>query len=551
MTGDSDIFGVVAMTERKRKMNTKRIMMMTVAVVITACNVLANTNSAEVVEIADGGLKWRFVPVEGTSQLPLEFMRTGENREKRESVTIDRYWIAEKMVTEGEFAAVMGRKVRDGRSADQVLSDIEWSEGFDFCRRFNAKYRKQMPKGFVLSMPTMIDWAHAVEVLKGKVDLRAEAGTMIFTSSVFGGFLHAPCASDAEHDLAIDLGCLTRHGKFRWVGLRPVLVPVAGTILGDKRIVTNCRVLMRTGFYAEASELLKLALNEGELDSTDEEWAKGALEYASGEHGHYLEDWAGLVLAAASFAEKRGFQTNPFADGWSDRMLEGSEESADIAAKYKEAGIVGEWRRIGDLPPDVRKGQAALGGKGYILMQSDDGMKPYPYEYDITESNLVQVLRCDFTGDGREDMVVENYCSTGSDGYHYAFYEAKGDGVYSEVEEVQLVGLCVLPRKTGKGCGFIVIGKISNPVLSASLYVYKNGKLECEDVAEKPFYMLDAEDDRIYMMAPFIGAGYGIGWRILESRGIWFRPVYWPWKQGEVQGYKEAVKKAQEAWNRK
>ena len=175
-------------------MKVNVVVVVTAAVLIAAGNVFANTNSAEVVEIADGGLKWRFVPVEGTSQLPLEFMRTGENREKREPVTIDRYWIAEKMVTEGEFAAVTGRKVRDGRSADQVLSDIEWSEGFDFCRRFNVKYRKQMPKGFVLSMPTMIDWAHAVEVLKGKVDLRAEAGTMIFTSSVFGGFLHAPCA---------------------------------------------------------------------------------------------------------------------------------------------------------------------------------------------------------------------------------------------------------------------------------------------------------------------------------------------------------------------
>ena len=88
--------------------------MMTVAVAITACNVLANTNSADVVEIAGEGMMWRFVSVEGTSQLPLEFMRTGENREKREPVTIDRYWIAEKMVTEGEFAAVTGRKVRDG-----------------------------------------------------------------------------------------------------------------------------------------------------------------------------------------------------------------------------------------------------------------------------------------------------------------------------------------------------------------------------------------------------------------------------------------------------
>ncbi len=525
-------------------------MMAAVAVAIVVGNVYAETNSAGVVEIADGGLKWRFVPVEGTSQLPLEFMRTGENREKRKPVTIDRYWIAEKMVTEGEFAAVMGRKVRNGRKADQVLSDIEWSEGFDFCRRFNAKYRQKLPKGYMLSMPTMIDWAHAVEVLKGKVDLRSEAGPMIFTSSVYGGFLCASSISDGKRDLAVDLGCLTRHGKFHWIGLRPVLVPVAGSVLGKKRIVISCQVLMRTGFYDEAAGLLKLALGEGNLDSEDAEWAKGALEDASGEHEHYLEDWEGLVLAATSFAEKRGFQTKPFAAGWAERMLEGGEEDAAIAAKYKEAGIVGEWRRIGDLPPDVRKGQA-LGYESYILIYNDDGERTYSYHYNITESNLVQVLRCDFTGDGREDMVVEKYCSTGSDGHDYSFYEAKGDGTYREVDEVQLVGLCVLPRKTGRGCGFLVLGKDSNPVLSASLYVFKNGKLECEDVAPKSFYMLDAEGNGIYMMVPFIGVGYGLGWRLLESRGVWVRPVYWPWKKGEVQGYREAVKKAQEAWKAK
>ena len=80
-------------------------MMAAVAVAIVVGNVYAETNLAGVVEIADGGLKWRFVPVEGTSQLPLEFMRTGENREKREPTAIDRYWIAEKMVTES-FPAI-------------------------------------------------------------------------------------------------------------------------------------------------------------------------------------------------------------------------------------------------------------------------------------------------------------------------------------------------------------------------------------------------------------------------------------------------------------
>jgi len=36
---------------------------MTVAVVIMAANILAKTISSEVVEIVDGGMKWRFVPI--------------------------------------------------------------------------------------------------------------------------------------------------------------------------------------------------------------------------------------------------------------------------------------------------------------------------------------------------------------------------------------------------------------------------------------------------------------------------------------------------------
>ena len=146
-------------------------------------------------------------------------------------------------------------------------------------------------------------------------------------------------------------------------------------------------------------------------------------------------------------------------------------------------------------------------------------------------------------------MVVEEFLSVGSGGYWYSFYEATADGGYKKVdgEGVQLVGLCAIPRKDSRGCGFIVIGKDSNPVLTANILSVKDGKLIWETIFEKPIYMLDAKADIIYMPAPFIGAGYGIGFRLLESQGRWFRPVYWPWRQGEVQGYKEAVKKAQEA----
>lgn len=526
-------------------MNMRKTIVMAAAVAsLAAGGALAGTNSSDVLEIADDGMKWRFVPVEGTSQLPLEFMRTGKNRDKREPVTIDRFWIAEKMVTEGEFAAVMGRKVREGRKAGQFLSDVEWIEGVHFCRRFNEKYRRLLPNGFVLSMPTMLDWAHATEVLKGKVDLCAEAGAMIFASSVSGGFLYAPRTSGGNLVPGIDLVWLPRHGTGRWIGLRPVLIPVAGKVLDEKRMVTSSGILLDTSFYEEASGVLKLALSDGGLDAEDEAWAREALEHASEEHEeHYIEDWNGLILAAASFAEKKGFRARPFTDGWGGpQSVDGGGEYASIAAEYKKAGIVGEWMRIGDLPPDVRKGQSRLGDKNSILLHGDIDGVLYSYEYTITESNLVQVLRCDFTGDGRNDMVVENYGNTDSDGYWYSFYEATGDGGYREVDGIRVVGLCVLPRKTGRGGGFLILGTAGDPDLTASLYVFKGGKLAREDVSSKPFYMLDAKVDRIYMMAPFIGGEFGRGWRMLESRGIWFRPVYWPWKQGEVQGYKEAVK---------
>ena len=537
-------------------MNKNVIMAMTIAavIVLAAGTTVAGTNSAEVVEIIDGGMKWRFVPVVGTSRLPLDFMRTGENREKTEPVTMPKFWIAEKMVTEGEFAALMGRKVREGRNADQPLAEVEWEVTLDFCEKFTQRYSAQMPINCIASMPTMIEWAHAVKLADARLkDLfKGNIGTYLFTRSNDGGFLHTLRNAGEKTDLATELAIIPKRASRSFVGLRMVLVDMAGgqTFVGrkqiDNTIVSRGVILVQYGIFERAKKFLRHALAKGILSADERKRVDGALAFAEKEHEHDFEDWSGLVVRAASFAEKRGFLAQPFARTWAEQSLTGLSENMVVAAEYRKWGVVGEWRRIGDLPPYVRKEQCALGKKDYILIYGKENEEPYKYEYTITDSNLVQVLRCDFTGDGREDMVVENFCSTGSAGYNYSFYEAETDGTYRKVDEVQFVGLCVLPRKDGKGCGFIVLGKVGNPVLTASLYVFKGGKLECEDAARKPFYMLDAEEDRIYMMAPFIGAGYGLGWKHLESSGIWFRPVYWPWKQGEVQGYKEAVKKTKE-----
>jgi len=61
------------------------------------------------------------------------------------------------------------------------------------------------------------------------------------------------------------------------------------------------------------------------------------------------------------------------------------------------------------------------------------------------------------------------------------------------------------------------------------------GKMSSVSANDKPFYMIDAREGHIYMSAPFIGGGSGLGWWMLEGRGVWYRPLYWPWKAGTVQ----------------
>lgn len=95
-------------------------------------------------------------------------------------------------------------------------------------------------------------------------------------------------------------------------------------------------------------------------------------------------------------------------------------------------------------------------------------------KFKVGTNTLVQVLKCDFTGDGRADMVVELFDAVGSAGYWYNFYSQLPNGSYTNAYEQQTVGLCVLPKKEGKGCGFLTVDKIKNPVLSTRLLEYRD-----------------------------------------------------------------------------
>lgn len=494
-------------------------------------------------DLSIGGLD--FVAVDGTSQLPLEFMRTGESREKLSPMKLSRFWISEKPVSEALFLKVMGRP-SSGCNSERPMVNIEWSEACEFCERFTRANMAQMPTNCVASLPHMIEWAHAVRVLKGKTDFGSSVGTYLFTGSSQGGYLHTMgadiLAKCTNADLSVDLLITPKRLKRDNVGIRVVLIDVTEEVAGWNRILDRGMVALQHGEFALATQYIQLALARGRLNEQDKGEAEKALSWIRQGHDEDQEDWSGLVAISAAFAEKRGFQTQPFAENWQTVGWEDSENEK-VAKAYEKAGIVGKWMKISDLPKPVKADQNPGREYGLMVLVSNE---LETVEMKVEPDYVVQALECDFDSDGRKDLVTEVFDEAASTGYQYNFYRCLADGSYTNVLVRHVAGLCALPRRDGKGCGFLVVDKNSNPVLSVSLLTFKGEEHITEEANQRPFYMLDAREDQIYGSAPFIGAGYGLGWMHLRARGIWYRPLYWPWKSGKMQGYEKALKLANE-----
>ncbi|MBP5319621.1 MAG: hypothetical protein J6334_01440 [Kiritimatiellae bacterium] len=483
------------------------------------------------VTVRDGGRVWRFLPVPEEGVLPLAFMRSGDEEKRGEMtpVTLPRFWIAERMVTEGEFAEMMGREVREGRRPDQIADEIEPAEALAYCRAFTERYRERLPQGVVASMPTMYEWVHAARALRDRVAFAGEGMTFLFTSNGKGGFLRTlmkrsgPGPFDPSCDLAL-IGKRMRQPK---LGLRMVLINLEGDgvmrVAGEPYgniIAGRGQTLMQNGFVEEGRAYLESVLAKGRLPEKARKAAEDALAFAKREREVDLEDWSGLVARSAAFAQKAGYETSPYAEHWQWLGIYPDMEKPEVAAAYAKAGISGKLVRIGDLPREVREGQI-VGEK-----RSDD-------EEPISDETLVQVLACDFTGHGRKDLVVEEYGCEGGDGALYGFYGQQADGSYTNLWEIQVVGLCALPRRDGCACGFLVIEKGDGQTLWVSLAYFKDSEPEVEEANPKPFAMLDVDEKEVYRPVPYIGPVYG--WSYLQFVGVWYRPLFWPWKQGKEE----------------
>ena len=524
-----------------------------IAIVFCVASGIAATEKRHAVVVEGDKCEWSFLPIEGTTRLPVEYMRTGENREVEEEVHLAPFWIASAPVTKRQFAEVMGKTLDEVlRSCfdetddlDTPVDNITWVEAFDFCERFNVKYRNELPEGYLLQLPISIEWAHAVRILEKKEKFTSPVGCMLFNCTGRGGVLRTYSDRDmdlarqrngTERDFAIDYVVLPPRVRHASVGFRPVLSPICGEDgKGGSLMVTRGTVLASNGFVDKAKRTLKLAMTKANLKVRERERAEGCRKWLAAEREYDYVDWSGLVDAACGFAKKRGYAARPFMYGWMEQAR--TPEASAFAQSYETNGIEGVWMRIRDLPTEVRILQH-VGEVKKIFMR--DGNELADVDYVISTNTFVQVLKCDFDGDGRRDMVVEKFGEVGSFGYWYDFMRQNQDGSYSKILSIQTVGLCAVPSTNRSACAFVNITKESNPVLSASLLLWRDGKMMANAANALPFYMLDADDDHIYTYAPFIGAGYGLGWRFLEGDGEWYRPLYWPWKRGTVQGYAEA-----------
>lgn len=110
------------------------------------------------------GLELSFVEVNGTSRLETDYHFGSGDKSILEEVTLPRYWVAERPITHGEYAKVMGLEVPEGTAAEDDVNGLSWMEAFAFTERLNEKYVATLPEGYRFSIPNVIEWLHATRV---------------------------------------------------------------------------------------------------------------------------------------------------------------------------------------------------------------------------------------------------------------------------------------------------------------------------------------------------------------------------------------------------
>lgn len=506
-----------------------------------------------------GWVELELVEVGGQSRIPLKYLYTGEDKDMLADISSPTYWIGKFEVSQKQYEAVMGEnpsKVQDDERLP--VTNVKWKDAVEFCDRLNEVVRGDIPEGYRFDLPTMVEWAHAytggtTNALRysGSDDLESVAwhGVGIDTNRIESGSVHFPGLKSANALKAFDMsgnvaeyvfiadakgGNISMGGSFmgaeqacelcgfsrvardasnRDLGFRVALVQTWARDPGGKMgaLGIKGRTLLRSGCPALARKYLAQALEQEGLSAEESrmlnsEWVKADLAC-----GYDVGTWPDLLQTLSKTLGGLGYRAGEYLQFWhADQAAAGFEalrkRTADL---YRRHGIFGRQVEVSDLPKEIAA------------------------KFSSSTRDRVQVVLCDFTGDGLDDLVVELLGQADPDGELYGFFERQREGGYALVgEPIRVVGMCVVPAEQGAPV-FLVMLKRTHDVLSAGVIdcTVINGK-SCLRIAwplERSYGLREFAGEAVDQRLPFMGRRNRAHIRNL-AEGNYQRPLCWPWK---------------------
>lgn len=503
-----------------------------------------------------GWVELELVEVGGRSKLPLQYLYSRENKDSLIDVSAPRYWIGRYEVSQKQYTAVMGIRPSEAKDERLPVTNIRWRDAVEFCDRLNEVALGEIPSGYRFDLPTMIEWAHAYVGgtsgdfrYSGSDDIDAvawhgierDAGTVEFDALHLPG-LKLPNAVNAydmsgnvaEYVFVADAkgGNVRMGGSYMWparycelcgavgvpldgkgcdLGFRVALVQMGARDPDGKSCAmgTKGRVLLRSGCSGLARKYLSLALEQNGLTAEEskllnDDWLKADRAY-----GYFAVTWTELMSTLKERLAGQGYQTDEVFRFWGADSRSDECRALRAAAKdmYRRHGVFGMNVAIADLPKEVTSLFASAVGR-------------------------VQAVLCDFTGDGRGDLIVELAGCSDPSGVLYGFFERRKEGYVLLGKPVRTIGMCVIPKERG-GVVALVLIKRTDTTLSAgvidSTQLDKGTCLRIAWLLDRSF-MLDGLDGAgMVSRLPFMGERSPERIRVIDE-GAYARPLCWVWK---------------------
>lgn len=504
-----------------------------------------------------GWIELELVEVGGTTQLPLSFFYTGKVREALSEISAPRYWIGKFEVMQKQYEAIMGKNPSETKGERLPVTNVKWTDAVEFCDRLNQSVSGDIPKGYRFDLPTVVEWGHAYRA--GSQDLFKYAGsddldqvawhgksstneTFVFEKLQIVGTRQPNQANvfDMSGNVAEYVflcepkgGTIRIGGSIRLperyceitgqsvspkdsaasdVGFRVALVPVAARDPDGKSctMCTKGKMLLRQGRADLARKYLGIAMSFDGLTEKERLRIRETWLEADATFGYLVGDRHELLATISGSLEESGYAATDPIRYW-DSQAESNDLSLQTAlvSFYRRHRIYAMMVDAKELPKDVTR------------------------HFKASPRVRVQVVSCDFTGDGLSDLVVWLPGRTDDSGDEYGFFERQKEGGRYRLmgEPIRNVGLCILPKNDGT-VGFVALVKMSDTTVAPGL-------LDCTDVEGKKclriawmlprsYYLRELEDEKVHPEMPFMGRDNSERAAYLAT-GKYQHTLCWPW----------------------